>query len=73
MNKTFQITRRSFLRRCSLVAAASGLPLWFVERELSAAELPAASTSPNSRPGLGLIGCGGMGQGDAGNASRFGD
>ena len=28
---------------------------------------------PNDRPGLALIGCGGMGRGDAQNASRFGD
>jgi predicted dehydrogenase len=73
MNKSLQISRRSFLQRCSVVAAASGLPLWFVERDLAAAEAPHPSTSPNARPGLGLIGCGGMGMGDAGNAARFGD
>jgi predicted dehydrogenase len=73
MNTTFQISRRSFLHRCSAVAAASGLPLWFVEREASAAEPPKPSASPNARPGIGLIGCGGMGTGDAGNASRFGE
>jgi predicted dehydrogenase len=73
MNKSFHISRRSFLQRCSLAAAATGLPLWFVQREMSAAELTPAITSPNDRPALGLIGCGGMGQGDAENASRFGD
>jgi len=73
MNKSFHISRRFFLQRCSVVAAASGLPLWFVERDLAAAEAPPASASPNGRPGLGLIGCGGMGMGDAGNAARFGD
>ncbi len=30
-------------------------------------------TSPNDRPGIALIGCGGMGNGDAQNAARFGD
>ena len=69
MNKSFYISRRSFLKRCSLAAAATGLPLWFVQREMSAAELAPAITSPNDRPALGLIGCGGMGQGDAENAS----
>ncbi len=69
----FYINRRSFLRRCSLAAAATGLPLWFVERELAAAEVAAASNSPNDRPGIGLIGCGGMGLGDARNAAGYGD
>lgn len=70
----FQISRRSFIRRVSAVAAASGLPLWFVERELArAAELPKAVKSPNERPRIALIGCGGMGTGDAKDARRFGD
>lgn len=74
MTKHFQISRRSFLNRCALTAAATGLPLWFVERELAFAAEPLASTkSPNDRPGVALIGCGGMGRGDAQNASRFGD
>jgi len=65
------VSRRSFLKSCSLAAAAGGLPAWFVERELSAA--PARPLSPNERPGIGLIGCGGMGRGDGGLASRFGE
>lgn len=74
MTKPFQISRRSFLNRCTLTAAATGLPLWFVERELTLAAEPLAKTvSPNDRPGVALVGCGGMGRGDAGNASRFGD
>jgi predicted dehydrogenase len=44
-----------------------------VQRELAAAEVASNISSPNDRPRLGLIGCGGMGQGDAQNASRFGD
>jgi predicted dehydrogenase len=48
--------------------------MWFVERELSAAQTPASvPSSANDRPGIALIGCGGMGRGDAKNASRFGD
>ena len=73
MNKSFQISRRSFLKRASITAAASGLPLWFVQRQLAAAEITNAVTSPNARPGIALIGCGGMGQGDADNASHYGD
>lgn len=57
-----------------MTAAATGLPFWFVERELALAAEPVAKTlSPNARPGVALIGCGGMGRGDAQNANRFGD
>ena len=49
-----------------MAAAATGLPLWFVQRELAAAEATGAATSPNDRPGLALIGCGGQGQNDSG-------
>jgi predicted dehydrogenase len=73
MKKRFYISRRSFLSRCSLVAAATGLPLWCVERELSAADTNNPVTSPNDRAGVGLIGCGGQGTGDAGNASGYGE
>ncbi len=73
-HKPFQISRRSFTRRVSAAAAATGLPLWFVERELARAEEPAKSiTSPNERPAIALIGCGGMGTADAKDARRFGD
>ena len=70
--KEFQVSRRSFLSRVATVAAMTGLPTWFVERQLSAAETP-AKPSPNDRPGVALIGCGGMGKGDALNASNHGD
>ncbi|HEX7653082.1 MAG TPA: Gfo/Idh/MocA family oxidoreductase [Verrucomicrobiae bacterium] len=66
-------SRRSFLRRTAMAAAAAGLPAWFVERQLSAAEPKNAAKSPNARPNIALIGCGGMGMGDAGNAQRFFD
>jgi predicted dehydrogenase len=77
MNKPFQISRRSFVKRCAATAAATGLPLWFVERELAYAQdaAPTArpSTSPNSRPGIALIGMGGRMGNDGGDASRHGD
>ena len=75
MANSFQISRRSFIKRCSVTAAATGLPLWFVERDLAQAaeQITAASTSPNNRPGLALIGCGGQGSGDLAGAAKFGD
>ncbi|MEO8614613.1 MAG: Gfo/Idh/MocA family oxidoreductase [Luteolibacter sp.] len=73
-NPSFQISRRSFIRRCSATAVATGLPLWFVERELALAEQPAKLVvSPNDRPSIALVGCGGMGTNDAKDAQRFGD
>ncbi len=73
MSKTVQISRRTFLSHCTAVAAATGLPLWFVQRELEAFQQVPSVTSPNDRPGVALIGCGGMGRGDAKSASRFGN
>src|SRR3974390_3087796 len=69
----FNISRRSFLKTCCASAAATGLPAWFVERELLAAATDSNAAAPNDRPGVALVGCGGMGRGDAGAASRFGD
>ncbi len=73
MSKRVQISRRSFLATCSATAAASGLPLWFIQATRATAQEIPAVTSPNDRPGVALIGCGGMGRGDAQAASRFGD
>ena len=76
MQSSFHITRRSFLGRCTAAAAATGLPLWFVQRDLAAAEAAGGTTAPpaaNDRPGIGLIGCGGQGRFDAQNAANYGD
>ncbi|MFN3407468.1 MAG: Gfo/Idh/MocA family protein [Limisphaerales bacterium] len=62
-----RINRRHFLR----VTAAASLPWWFTER-LRAEDAP-ARPRPNDRPGIALIGCGGMGIADARAAARFGD
>jgi len=72
-NRLFRISRRSFLKSCATTAAATGVPLWFLERDLALAATAAEPRSPNDRPGIALVGCGGQGSGDAQNASRFGD
>jgi predicted dehydrogenase len=69
----FQISRRSFLKTCTTAAAATGLPVWFLERESALAAPAPTPLGPNDRPAIALVGCGGMGRGDAGNAQRFGD
>jgi len=72
--KSFQVFRRSFLQRCGVVAAITGLPTWFVERQLTAAEqAPRKTTSPNDRPGVALIGCGSQGTRGAQNAANWGE
>ena len=51
------------------------MPLWFIQRELAEAAEASAPLrpSPNDRPGVALIGCGGMGTGDGQNAMRYGN
>ncbi|MFO0426836.1 MAG: Gfo/Idh/MocA family protein [Planctomyces sp.] len=61
--------RRSFLQSAAAVAAATSLPNWYLN-EL--AQSAAAATVADDQPAIALIGCGGMGRGDAKNASRFG-
>jgi predicted dehydrogenase len=73
MKKHRSWSRRHFLKTSSALAAAAGLPVWFVER--GEAETPAAPAprSANDRPGIALVGCGGMGRVDAENSRRFGE
>ena len=66
----FQITRRSFIKRSAAAAAASGVPFWFVEQALDAAQ-PSAPALANDKPSIALIGCGGQGRGDAQGALKF--
>ncbi|RIK88911.1 MAG: oxidoreductase [Planctomycetota bacterium] len=58
-------------RRDLLKTTAAALPAWFVESSVRPAL--AAEKSPNARPRVALVGCGGMGQHDARLAKRFGD
>jgi predicted dehydrogenase len=69
----FEISRRTFVRRCATIAAMTGLPLWAVERQQLEAAEAAPELTPNDRPGIALVGCGGMGRGDARNASTHGE
>jgi hypothetical protein len=67
------ISRRSFLSKATLTAAAtSTLPYWYQEELLASPQAPAAS-SANSKPNVALVGCGGMGRYDARLASKFGN
>ena len=67
------ISRRRFLKTSSVIAASTGLPLWFIERDQAEAQPSSTPRSANDRPRIALIGCGGMGRGDAGHAQQFGD
>jgi len=71
--REFQVSRRTFVRQVAAAAAMTGLPAWFVERQVLGAAEVARVPSPNDRPGVALIGCGGMGKGDATNASNHGE
>ena len=61
--------RRSFLQTAAATAAATSLPNWYLQELTQSA---AAATVVDDQPAIALIGCGGMGKGDAKNASRFG-
>ena len=71
--RSFRVSRRSFAKSCLATAAATGLPVWFLERDAALAAPAPKILGPNDRPGIALVGCGGQGSGDAANASRFGD
>jgi predicted dehydrogenase len=72
-SRPFHISRRRFLKTSAALTAASGLPGWFIDRELAEAAPAAKPLGPNDRPGIALIGCGGQGTGDCNNAKRLGD
>ncbi len=67
----YSVSRRHFLKSAAAVAAATSLPHWY----LAECEARAAITKPlgpNEEPAVALVGCGGMGRGDANSAKRFG-
>ncbi len=65
-------SRRSFLKGTVLTGAAAGVPAWFAQRCAAQEKTVEAPASANEQLGIALVGCGGMGTGDAKNASRFG-
>src|SRR5213592_2400002 len=64
------ISRRRFLRSSAAIAAGSALPAWFIEQSRSYAAT-AKPLSPNDRPNIALIGCGGQGRYDTTLAAKF--
>ena len=63
------ISRRILLKTAAATLASTTVPQWFVDESLAADPVSA----PNGeKPRVALIGCGGMGTGDAVSASRFG-
>ena len=63
------ISRRRFLKTSAAIAAGSALPAWFVDQSRShAATKP---LSPNDKPNIALIGCGGQGRYDTTLAAKF--
>ena len=67
MKQTRSLTRRAFLEKAATITA-----IGFAAPHLASAADPApsASTSPNSRIHLGIIGCGGMGRSNLGNCAN---
>lgn len=60
--------RRQFLKTVAATTAACSLPAWYLE-ELAESRLAIAA---EEKPAIALVGCGGMGRGDAKKASQFG-
>lgn len=71
--KPFQINRRNFFRTTATLAAATGLPVWYLEQEAAMAAHAPRPLGPNDKPGIALVGCGGQGRGDCNGAKRFGE
>jgi len=66
----FPLSRRRFLKASAITATV--LPAWFLEEQRACAAAP-RKLSPNDKPGIALVGCGGQGCGDCGWASNYGN
>src|SRR5712664_4157326 len=64
------LPRRRFLKTSAAIAASSALPGWFIEQSRSYAATT-KPLSPNDRPNIALIGCGGQGRYDTTLAAKF--
>jgi predicted dehydrogenase len=71
-NTNFHVSRRRFLKSAAVAGGLTAWPAWFWEESRSYAATT-KPLSPNDRPGIGLIGCGGQGRGDCNWARNFGD
>jgi myo-inositol 2-dehydrogenase / D-chiro-inositol 1-dehydrogenase len=69
---TRPIVSRRDCFKAALAASCVGLPRWFTEETLANAAQD-ETKSPNDRPGVLLVGCGGMGTHDATLAARIGN
>lgn len=68
---SLQLSRRRALQLAGAGISGAALPEWFQEECLAMQAAPAAR-SPNERPNILLIGCGGQGRHDAKLAAKFG-
>src|SRR3989449_9465186 len=64
------LSRRRFLKTSAVIAAGPALPAWFVEQSRSYAAT-SKPLSPNEKPNIALIGCGGQGRYDTTLAAKF--
>lgn len=71
MNSVSSSSRRRFLQTFAGVSAGTALPGWFAA-ECAAQTIAPLPKSPNEQLAVGLVGCGGMGTGDAKNAQGLG-
>jgi predicted dehydrogenase len=70
--KQDRISRRGFLKTTAAVGGGLALPAWFLEESQSYAATP-KSASPNDKPGIAWIGCGGRGRGISKEAAAYGN
>lgn len=64
-------SRRRFLQTAALAGAGAALPAWYLA-ELRARAAGAPPSSPEGKPNVALIGCGGQGRYDTTLAAKFG-
>ncbi len=67
-----RLTRRRFLKSSAALAAATTIPQWYLDE--CEAQAPARlSTSPNEKPNIALVGCGGMGRANGRQFAKLGN
>ncbi|HYE18787.1 MAG TPA: Gfo/Idh/MocA family oxidoreductase [Tepidisphaeraceae bacterium] len=74
MKSNGPFSRRGLLRYSAAAAFLSGLPSWYLADLRAAEEAKPTADKPKAKDDfrIGLVGCGGMGTGDAKDAQRFG-